>query len=238
MSRILVVEDEAHLAEGLAFNLRNSGYDVSIATNGEEALETIGRLSCDLILLDVMLPGIDGLEVARRLRKAGQTVPILIVSAQDRAAEAIAGLDAGADDFITKPFDLDEMLARIRGALRRQVWGRAQGNNHNHDQGAAPAGLRYGRWQIDFQSFSATSDRGESLEITPKELAILKLFAARPGEVISREKFLEEVWEMPGTIESRTVDNFIRRLRQSFEDDPANPRHIVSIRGAGYRFVP
>ncbi|NJL28913.1 MAG: response regulator transcription factor, partial [Thermoanaerobaculia bacterium] len=112
MSRILLVEDEAHLAEGLAFNLRNSGYDVAIAVSGEEALEAFARQPCDVILLDVMLPGIDGFEVARRLRKAGEMVPILIVSAHDRAADAIAGLDAGADDYITKPFDLDEVLAR------------------------------------------------------------------------------------------------------------------------------
>jgi len=235
MSRLLLVEDEAHLAEGLAFNLRNSGYDVEIAESGEEALSLFeGHEPWDLILLDVMLPGIDGLEVARRLRKAGETLPILIVSARDRTTDAVAGLDAGADDYIQKPYDLDEVLARIRGALRRQVWGRSQNNHH----AAPPQELVYGRWRIDFQSFTAKGPEGESVQLSPKEAAVLKLFASRPGEVISRETFLEEVWDLPSSVETRTVDNFIRRLRQAFEDDPSNPKHIVSIRGAGYRFVP
>lgn len=232
MSRILLVEDEDHIAQGLAYNMRNSGYDVEIAATGEAALEVVERLSFDLILLDVMLPGISGIEVAAGLRKAGHIQPIVMLSAKDRTSDAIAGLDAGADDYITKPFDLDEVLARVRGALRRQVWGRTFPNNH------APDTLEFGRWQIDFQSFLATGQDGKELKLSPKELGILRLFAARPGEVISRETFLEEVWGMPGSLETRTVDNFIRKLRKTFEEHPSRPRHITSIRGAGYRFVP
>jgi two-component system, OmpR family, alkaline phosphatase synthesis response regulator PhoP len=232
MSRILLVEDEEHLAQGLAYNLRNAGYDVEIAGSGEDALEKVERQGFDLILLDVMLPGISGIEVARGLRKAEHIQPIVMLSAKDRTADAIAGLDAGADDYITKPFDLDEVLARVRGALRRQVWGRAFPNNH------APESLEFGRWRIDFQSFLATGPEGQELKLSPKELGILRLFAARPGEVISRETFLEEVWGMPGSLETRTVDNFIRKLRQALEEHPSRPRHITSIRGAGYRFVP
>lgn len=237
MSRILLVEDEDHLAEGLAYNLRNAGYDVDVAGTGEDALARLerggsGRPGYDLLLLDVMLPGLDGLEVAERLRKAGQILPIVMISARDRTADAIAGLDAGADDYITKPFDLDEVYARVRGALRRQVWGRT------FPRSSQPSGMDFGQWRIDFQSFLATAPDGREVALSPKEAGILKLFAARPGEVISRETFLEEVWELPGSLETRTVDNFIRKLRQSLEENPSKPRHITSVRGAGYRFVP
>ena len=232
MSRILLVEDEDHLAQGLAYNLRNAGYDVEIASTGEEALEAVERQALDLILLDVMLPGISGLEVAAHLRKAGHIEPIVMLSAKDRIADSIAGLEAGADDYITKPFDLDEVLARVRGALRRQVWGRT------FPSAGSPEGMKFGTWQIDFQSFVATGPDGNELRLSPKEMGILRLFASRPGEVISRETFLEEVWGMPGSLETRTVDNFIRKLRQALEVQPSRPRHITSIRGAGYRFVP
>lgn len=232
MSQILLVEDESHLAEGLAYNLRNAGYDVVVAATGEDALDQVERQSYDLILLDVMLPGVSGLEVAERLRKAGQLMPIMMISALDRMADTIAGLEAGADDYITKPFDLDEVQARVRVALRRQVWGRAFVHSPEISS------MEYGRWQIDFQSFSAACEGKGDVQLSPKEAGILKLFASRPGEVISRETFLEEVWGMPGSLETRTVDNFIRKLRQTFEEKPSDPRHIQSIRGAGYRFVP
>lgn len=233
MSYILLVEDEAHLAQGLAFNLRNAGYDVDIAESGEIAIQKIDQNSYDLILLDVMLPGIDGFSVCRQLRQDGKTEPIVILSAKDRTEDTIKGLDAGADDYLTKPFDLDVLLAKVRVTLRRQVWGRAQNPSL-----PAPENLTFGKWTIDFQAFTATTQDGEKIELSPKETAILRLFASRPGEVISREIFLEEVWELPGSLETRTVDNFIRKLRQALEDHPSNPRHILSIRGAGYRFVP
>jgi DNA-binding response OmpR family regulator len=234
LSRILLVEDEEHLAEGLAFNLRNAGYDVELEGTGEAALERMAQESFDLILLDVMMPGLTGIEVAKRLRLAGHIEPIVMISARDRAEDTIAGLDAGADDYITKPFDLDEVLARVRGTLRRQVWGRAFGGGGT----PPPEEMDYGRWKVDFQTFLATDPEGHEVKLSPKELAILRLFSSRPGEVISREIFLEEVWGLPGSLETRTVDNFIRKLRQSFEEHPSNPRHIQSIRGAGYRFVP
>jgi DNA-binding response OmpR family regulator len=231
VSRLLLVEDEAHVAEGIAFNLVNTGYEVDVVDTGEAALEAVETTRYDLILLDIMLPGIDGLEVARRLRQAGRTQPILMITAKDRAADTIAGLDAGADDYITKPFDLDEVLARIRGALRRQVWAGAA-------EAPEPQSLQYGPWRVDFQGFRATGSEGREVPLTAKELAMLRLFAARPGEVITRERFLEEIWGLPGSVETRTVDNFVRKLRQALEEDPSHPRHIVSVRGAGYRFVP
>jgi len=231
MSRVLLVEDDDHLAEGVAFNLRNSGYDVETAGTGEAALEAIERQAFDLVLLDVMLPGIDGLEVVRRLRHAGNTTPVLIITAKNRADDAIAGLDAGADDYITKPFDLHQVLARIRGALRREVW--ARGTDR-----AEPDRLAYGRWTIDFARFVANDPEGNEQTLTATEAAMLRLFARRPGEVISREAFLREVWGRTGALETRTVDNFVRKLRHAFEEDPARPVHICSVRGAGYKFVP
>ncbi|MEM1180216.1 MAG: response regulator transcription factor [Acidobacteriota bacterium] len=236
MSRILLVEDEEHLAEGLAFNLRNAAYDVDVVGDGESALEAVQRNAYDLLLLDVMLPGITGLEVCQQLRKRGNMEPILIVSARDRVADAVTGMDSGADDYITKPFDLDMLLAKIRGMLRRQVWGRAEAGGERRT--SRSEAMSFGDWTVDFQAFTARHPDGREVELSPKELGMLRLFASRPGEVISRETFLEEVWEMPGSLETRTVDNFIRKLRQALEDRPSNPRHILSIRGAGYRFVP
>lgn len=238
MSRILLVEDEEHLAEGLAFNLRNAAFDVDVASSGEAALERLTRERYDLILLDVMLPGVSGLEVCERLRKRGDTVPVLIVSAKDRVDDAVAGLDAGADDYISKPFDLDVLLAKVRGALRRQVWGRSRTPAPASTSSRSGERMAYGDWLVDFQTFTATHPDGRSEELSPKELGMLRLFSSRPGEVISREVFLEEVWGMPGALETRTVDNFVRKLRQTFEESPSNPRHILSVRGAGYRFVP
>ncbi|MHC5052158.1 MAG: response regulator transcription factor [Planctomycetota bacterium] len=229
---MLLVEDDEHLAEGMAFNLRNSGYDVETTTTGEDALQTMERQAFDLVLLDLMLPGIDGFEVVRRLRRAGNMKPVLIITARNRADDAIAGLDAGADDYITKPFDLDEVLARIRGALRRQSWARASSSSE------APESLQYGQWKVDFQTFVASGPDGQTQTLTVTELAMLKLFAHRPGEVISRETFLHEVWGRTGALETRTVDNFVRKLRHALEEHPSRPRHIVSVRGAGYKFVP
>lgn len=232
MSLILLVEDEEHLAQGLAFNLRNSGYDVDIAGTGEAALDRVERQPFDLILLDVALPGISGLDVASQLRKSGHMLPIMMISARDRPQDTIAGLDAGADDYITKPFDLDEVLARLRGALRRQVWGRTT------SPPVSNSFLKFGLWTVDFSTFMARHEDGREMELSAKELAMLRLFSQRPGEVISRGEFLEEVWELPGSLETRTVDNFIRKLRQALEEDPSHPKHILSVRGAGYRFVP
>jgi DNA-binding response OmpR family regulator len=232
MSNVLLVEDDEHLAEGIAFNLRNSGYEVEIAPTGEQALAAAERRSFDLILLDVMLPGIDGLEVVRRLRRAGNTRPVLMLTARDRAGDAIAGLDAGADDYVTKPFDLDEVLARIRVALRRQAWA------HARSASDPPDVLQYGKWRVNFGTFAATDEEGNEQPLTVTELAILRLFASCPGDVISREEFMREVWGRSGALETRTVDNFISKLRHALEPDPAHPRHIVSVRGAGYRFVP
>ena len=232
MSSVLLVEDDESLAEGVAFNLRNTGYEVETVESGEAALERIEQRSFDLILLDLMLPGIDGLEVLRQMRRSGDTRPVIIVTARDRADDTIAGLDAGADDYLTKPFDLDELLARIRGTLRRLSWTRAA------QPKSSPESLQYGGWHIDFATFEATHEDGRTLSLTVTEAAILKFFAQRPGEVISRATFLQEVWGRSGSLETRTVDNFVRKLRHALEPHPNRPQHIVSVRGAGYKFVP
>ncbi|MEM7263301.1 MAG: response regulator transcription factor [Planctomycetota bacterium] len=233
MTHILLVEDEDHLAQGLAFNLRNKGYDVAIAGTGTAALESAQEQVPDLVLLDVMLPDITGFEVAKRLRESGFLEPILMVTARDRREDAIAGLDAGADDYISKPYDLDELLARIRGSIRRQSWSRTP-----EDETEPGNTFAFGEWEIDRDAFVARHSDGREERLTLKELAVLRLLASRPGEVVSREEFLTEVWGLPKSVETRTVDNFIRKLRQMIEPNPSRPCTIVSVRGAGYRFDP
>jgi two-component system alkaline phosphatase synthesis response regulator PhoP len=232
MSRILLVEDDEHLAEGMCFNLRNAGYDVVHVDRGEDALARLERGPFDLVLLDVMLPGIDGYEVVRAMRAAGNMNPVIILTAKDRAEDAIEGLDAGADDYVTKPFDLDEILARVRGALRRQVW------MGGESEAERPGSARIGEWTVDFARFVATHEDGREKALTATETAVLAYFAQHPGEVITRKTFLKEVWGRTGELETRTVDNFVRKLRSALEKDPSRPEHILSVRGAGYKFTP
>ncbi len=240
MSRVLLVEDEEHLAVGLRFNLENAGYEVTLARTGEEALEQLERDGIDVVVLDIMLPGkLDGYGVARQVRRQGNYVPILMLTSRDLLEDRIEGLDAGADDYLTKPFDLDELLARVRGLLRRQVWTRRQGGESGEREGAAdvPDVLVFGPCSVDFRSQKAIAHTGEEVQLTWKEAAMMRLFAEHEGEVIPRSTFLEEVWNQPGTLETRTVDNFVLRLRKYFEPKPKDPRHILSVRGVGYRFV-
>jgi DNA-binding response OmpR family regulator len=237
MSRILIVEDEAHIADGLAFNLQNNGYEVAIARSGLEALEAVRRASFDLVLLDVMMPGEkDGIEVAREIRRQRDYTPIIMLTARDLRDARIEGIDAGADDYVTKPFDLDELLARVRGHLRRRAWSRTP----PPEAAASPPEtvLEFGDGcRVDFHSFRARTVDGRDVELSQKEAMIMRLLAEHEGEVVTRATLLERVWGEPGTLETRTTDNFIMRLRRYFEREPGNPRHILSVRGAGYRFV-
>lgn len=250
MSRVLLVEDEEHLALGLRFNLENAGYQVQLVRTGREALLEIDRAAFDLVILDVMLPGdMDGTEVARAIRRAGNFVPIIMLTARDTMDDRIRGLDSGADDYVAKPFDLDELLARVRGHLRRQVWDRRRGDAPEALPVERPSGeavaadgdgdvLAFGeRCRVDFHTWKATAHDGQEVQLGGKEVAMMRLFAAEEGKVIPRGMFLEKVWNEPATLETRTVDNFIMRLRKLFEPDPKNPRHILSVRGVGYRFV-
>jgi DNA-binding response OmpR family regulator len=238
VSRILIVDDEAHIADGLAFNLRNAGYEVEVARTSAAALEALGRgARFDLVLLDVMLPGDrDGLEVARMIRRGQDFTPIIMLTAKDLRDDRIAGLDAGADDYITKPFDLDELLARVRGHLRRRAWmSAAAGEPGGHKPFE---NLEFGDGcKVDFQTYQARTVDGREVALSQKEAMIMRLFAEHEGQVVTRATLLEKVWGEPRTLETRTMDNFILRLRRYFEKEPGNPRHILSVRGAGYRFV-
>ncbi len=242
MSKILLVEDEDHLAQGLAFNLRNQGYEVTVTGDGREALDLLERRTFDLVVLDVMLPGTEGTEVARARRRRGDWTPILMLTAKDDQKDVITGIEAGADDYITKPFDLDELVVRIRGLLRRQAWTKAKLDRTGSDvapvQEEGPEALRFGPCSVDFKTLRAKGADGSEAELSPKEAAIMRIFATHPDEVISRSRLLEDVWGLKGSLQTRTVDNFILRLRKRFETRPDHPRHILSVRGAGYRFKP
>ena len=227
-TRILLVEDERNLAEGLAYNLRCEGYETAIAPDGEAALRLFEQGPWSLVILDLMLPLVDGLEVARRMREKDLQIPILILTAKGREKDRIEGLASGADDYLTKPFHLQELLLRVQGMLRRRSWYR--------QVSASGSRVRFGSncW-VDFDLGKAGGPFGPR-ELTEKEVGILKLLVEREGEVVTREELLATVWGYHPEVETRTVDNFIRRLRTYFEEDPSTPRHILSARGRGYRF--
>ncbi|MEW6439589.1 MAG: response regulator transcription factor [bacterium] len=222
------MEDEKNLAEGLAYNLRCEGYEVAIAGDGWEAIRMFEEGGWSLIVLDLMLPRMDGLDVARRVRQNDLQVPILVLTAKGREEDRVEGLASGADDYLTKPFHLKELLLRVQGMLRRRSWYRQM----------PPAGAPYhfgaSCW-VDFASHRAAGPSGPR-ELTDKETGILRLLVEREGEVVTREEMLTTIWGYHPDVETRTVDNFIRRLRTYFEQDPSAPRHILSVRGMGYRF--
>jgi two-component system alkaline phosphatase synthesis response regulator PhoP len=231
MSIILVVEDDPHLASGIVENLRAEGYEVHKAGDGREALVWLQDKRCDLVLLDVMLPHVDGYTVCRTLRERGDNTPVLFLTARGDPQDRIDGLEAGGDDYLAKPFHLQEFLLRVRAILRRREW--------YQSASAPPSGatLRFGGNEVDFRAFRARSWNGETQELTEKEAMILKVLAERPGEIVSREDLLERVWGYDVFPSTRTVDNFILRLRKRFERDPAAPRHFLTVWGVGYRFL-
>ncbi len=235
MTHILVVEDERHLALGIQFNLQAEGYQVSVAQTGMEALNIVRRAAppVDLVVLDLMLPGMSGYAVCEQLRAAGQEMPVLILSARTLTEDRTRGFEVGADQYLTKPFELDELLVRIRSLLNRQA-GRTTGSTDS----ATPArSYRLGQSTIDFDSFEAQI-AGETKTLTPLEIKLLQYLIDNPGRVISRQELLEKVWQQPGYLQTRAVDQFIRRLRKLFEPDPSVPRYFLTVRDAGYRFVP
>ena len=227
--RILVVEDDPYLAAGLVENLRAEGYTVDQAGDGRAALEQLGAQAYGLILLDVMLPQIDGFTVCRTLRERGDNTPVLFLTARGDPADRVRGLEAGGDDYLPKPFHLKELLLRVRAILRRWDW--------YQSAAAESAVLRFGENEIDFRAFRARAWNGLTQELTEKEAMILKVLAERPGEIVSREDLLERVWGYDVFPSTRTVDNFILRLRRRFERDPTNPRHFLTVWGVGYRFL-
>lgn len=241
-SHVLVVEDEEAIAAGLLFNLKRKGLEVSVASDGAEALEMTAAERYDLILLDVRLPKVDGFEVCRRLRARGDLVPILMLTARDQPDDVVFGLKNGADDYLVKPFDLGELLARVEGLLRRVEW--ARGANETSNGGAPPAEtaaeesrFSFGDYWVDFKTWQAKTRQGV-VELSRKELAVMQIFAERPNQVVTRRELLEKVWELPQHPNTRVVDNVIVALRKAFEEDAWRPRHIHNVRGVGYRFVP
>jgi len=225
--RILVVEDDAHLADGLRINLELEGYEPLVAGSAEEGLETWRRGGIELILLDVMLPGMDGFEFCRRVRHEGDRVPILFLTARSAGQDRIQGLDIGADDYITKPFDLAELLARVKSLFRRQDWFRGR---------KSPQILGIGRAEVNLRSYRAATPDG-SVDLKEKEAMILRLLVEHAGEPVSRETILDRVWGFGAYPTTRTVDNFILSLRKIIESDPRKPRHILTVHGVGYRLV-
>lgn len=229
--RVLVVEDDPHLAAGLAENLRAEQLDVHVIGDGQLALDWCGANDRDLIVLDVMLPGIDGLSVCKALRERGDNTPVLFLTARGDPADRVRGLEAGGDDYLAKPFHLAEFLLRARAILRRWAWYRAASRS------PSGATLRFGGNEVQFATFRAKSWDGAAHELTEKEAMILKVLGERPGDIVSREDLLERVWGYDVYPSTRTVDNFILRLRRRFERDPAAPRHFLTVWGVGYRFM-
>ena len=253
MSRVLIVEDEAHLAQGLRFNLEAEGHKVEVAGDGESAIEMLlghkengnkkdngkrgvgkrehlPREEFDAVVLDVMLPGKDGFAVATELRAAKNFVPVLMLTARGRPEDVLKGFASGADDYLPKPFELPILLARLQGLLRRREW---MGVSH------APAADAFsfdGR-VIDFAKLELRV-KGHTIQLTLMETELLRHLIGNSGRIVSRKAILEEVWGLHEDTDTRAIDNFIVRLRRYIEDDPAKPRHLLTVRGVGYRFVP
>ena len=242
MNSVLIVEDEKHLAEGLRFNLEVEGYQVRIAGDGETALSLLTENpdQFDAVILDVMLPGRNGFEVAADLRQAGQYVPILMLTARNRPEDVLKGFEAGADDYLPKPFELAILIARLHGLLRRREWlNRSRGapsNNPENNKDAAGVFTFSGK-TIDFNELELKSF-GRTIKLTLMEADLLKYLIKNNGQTVSRKSILENVWGLHEDTDTRAIDNFIVRLRRYIEEDPSNPRHLLTIRGIGYRFVP
>ncbi len=226
MHKILIVEDEEDLLRGLEINLSKEGYRVLKANRGDTAVSLAIKENPHLILLDVMLPGMSGLDVCRELRRKGLEMPIIMLTAKAEEVDRVVGLEIGADDYVTKPFSVRELLARIQVRLRRQP----------PRDAAGPLRYRFGDVEIDFEKFSAKR-KGKPLDMTAREYDILRLLIRCRGEVVTRDRMLTELWGYETGVTTRTVDTHILKLRQKLEPDPANPKYILSIYGEGYKFV-
>lgn len=231
--RLLLVEDEAHLAAGLKLNFELEGFDVDIAGTGREAGALLLGAAYDIILLDVMLPDVNGLTLCRKIRDTGNTTPVLMLTARNGLDDRVEGLNAGADDYLPKPFELTELLARVRSMLRRAQWERRD----EARPGPGPGVVEVGEATVDFERHSVERN-GETLQLTKLEFDLLRYFLDNPQRVLSREELQQEVWKLRDYPNRRMVDNFIMRLRRHFEPTPQTPRLFVSVRGAGYKYVP
>jgi two-component system, OmpR family, alkaline phosphatase synthesis response regulator PhoP len=250
LSTVLIVEDEKHLADGLRFNLEAEGYSVETTGDGEAALALLlaerGRF--DVVVLDVMLPGADGFQVAAELRRAGSFVPVLMLTARGRPEDVLRGFESGADDYLPKPFELTVLIARINALLRRREWLHLD-RSLSQGEPAAPAPkieddkrvvesetFAFDGKTIDFSALELRT-KGRALRLTQMEAELLRHLVRRVGQVVSRKSLLEEVWGLREDTDTRAIDNFIVRLRKYIEDEPSRPRHLLTVRGVGYRFV-
>jgi two-component system alkaline phosphatase synthesis response regulator PhoP len=247
MSRVLVVEDEAHLAQGLRFNLEAEGYSAEVVGDGEAATDRLlsKKENFDAIVLDIMLPGKDGFSVVSELRAARNFVPVLMLTARSRPEDVLKGFAAGADDYLPKPFDLSILLARLQGLLRRSQWmsaGQPAETTDSAQPGSDPRSVGdFGTFSfngktIDFGSLELRT-AGNVTRLTLMESELLRHLVRSDGRVVSRKQILEEVWGLHEDTDTRAIDNFMVRLRRYIEDDPAQPRHLLTVRGVGYRFV-
>lgn len=235
--RILVIEDEKHIAEGLKINLVHKGYDVSIAANGVAGIEKWKEWCPDLIVLDIMLPGIDGLSLLQSIRLEDQQLPVLILSARSDADDRVKGLSSGGDDYMTKPFNLEEFLLRVDRMLERTKWYDQDNGNVLESSKEIVSHYVFGANRIDFEKSLAFCRAGR-IELTGQEVKLLKLFIANKGKPLSRKKLLEIGWGYTGITKTRTIDNFIVRLRKYFEENPKKPLYFKSVRAIGYVFNP
>jgi DNA-binding response OmpR family regulator len=236
MNSVLIVEDEKHLADGLRYNLKAEGYDVDTVGTAEEAFSrlTSNEKKFDVVVLDVMLPGMDGFALASNLRSQGQFIPILMLTARGDAEDVLRGFEAGADDYLPKPFDLAVLLARINALLRRREWFHKDRNKVPQDGGAKV--FDFGGKTIDFEALELRS--GEQIvHLTLMEADLLRYLINHEGKIVSRSAILEDVWGLREDTDTRAIDNFIVRLRKYIEDEPSQPRHLLTVRGVGYKFV-
>src|SRR5712692_10521370 len=242
MSRVLIVEDEVHLAKGLQFNLEAEGHSVAVVGDGESALKLLleksedsKRADFDAVVLDVMLPGKDGFAVAAELRAAKQFVPVLMLTARGRPEDVLKGFASGADDYLPKPFELPILLARLQGLLRRRDWMRQSPASNSAATVEYEAFSFHGR-TIDFGKLELRVN-GNTIQLTLMEAELLRHLIRNQGRIVSRKSILEEVWGLHEDTDTRAIDNFIVRLRRYIEDNPSEPRHLLTVRGVGYRFL-
>ena len=226
---ILLVEDEENLQEALKLNLEMEGFEVSCASDGAEALKKVEQEYFDLIILDVMLPELDGISVCESIRLQRSEVPILMLSAKNSGADRVLGLKKGADDYMTKPFNLEELLLRVQKLIEK--------NKKLNDKNAAAELYAFGKHKIDFKAQEALLENGETVQLSKKESMLLKLLIENKNEVVTREKILQSVWGYNVYPTTRTIDNFILNFRKYFEEDSRNPRYFHSVRGVGYKFT-
>jgi DNA-binding response OmpR family regulator len=249
LSRVLVVEDEAHLAGGLQFNLEAEGHSTQLAVDGESALKRLleNKEQFDAVVLDVMLPGIDGFAVATALRKAKNYIPVLMLTARGRPEDVLQGFAAGADDYLPKPFELPIFLARLQGLLRRTEWSRTSEDQKSAKPGPSKAAVdsslskqgevfSFDGKTFDFGTLELHAGRN-TIQLTLMEAKLLRHLIRSAGRIVSRKSILEDVWGLKEDTDTRAIDNFIVRLRRYIEENPSQPRHLLTVRGVGYRFV-